>query len=132
MATWCKNIPTVIAFTGKNWCFHCKNIEPQLEKLRAIDGVSIHFAQFDVERGASDSFHDLFKISSYPTLMVYCPKVNKYFIVTARTAVEIEHFARDKVGSLTSESECELFAQYQSAPKECSFLNHTACGKLQL
>ncbi len=130
MANWCKDIPTVIAFTGKSWCGYCQVIEPELKKLQQMDGVSIHFMQFDIERGVRDELHQSFGVQSYPLLIVYCPKVDQYFVVTSRKAVDIEHFARDKVGKLTTLSECTNYKMWVVYPKRTLIDHKGKCGTL--
>ncbi len=131
MTSWCQDIPTVVVFSAA-WCGPCRNLKPELLKLAEVDGVDIHFQQYETDQGHENANHALFGIKQYPTLLVFCPKINKYFVVRHRTASEIVRFAR-KVGELERGSTYEGFEEWTHFPQINTFVDHHGkCGKLQL
>ena len=76
----CSDHPTLLAFTGVNWCPHCVVAQPQLNALKATADSTkgFHVQQFDkvlppqtdADKETDKIIRD-FDIKSFPTFLVY-------------------------------------------------------------
>ncbi len=115
--SWCDNKCTIMAFTAKAWCGPCIAMKDALKKIEQANGIRFHFKQFDdddmpafVSKKTNElvKTKQIFGVNSYPTLIVFNPKIDKYFLYKPntnstynyRSAEDIFEFAK-KVCELT-------------------------------
>lgn len=103
-AGWCKDKPTIVACTAREWCGHCKPLEAEWVKLKSVNGVDVHFTQCDDIDEACVNLNnkkltDALDIGSFPTILVFAPKEKKFYRYgERRDALSILHFAKEKMG----------------------------------
>jgi len=117
----CDTLPTIVAFTAKNWCGPCQRLEPELMKLK--DNLKFHFLQCDDSEVFGKQQMLEFGIGGFPTLMIYVPKINKFIICNKRDAISIGEYACKLQTDLTPESYIKLANVYSS---------HNPCGNVKL
>ena len=108
---WCDTLPTIVAFTARQWCPHCVVLEPEWKKLREVDGIHVHFLQCDASDDPIQELNncrltDAFNIQSFPTILIFSPDTKKFVVYSgARQADRMVHFARDKLQVTTKSAE---------------------------
>ncbi len=86
----CSDHPSVLAFTGINWCSHCVDAQPALDALKAESAKThlFHVQQFDwvlppmtqsEENKRAEKIMQQFEIKSFPTFLVY-DHIQKTFV----------------------------------------------------
>lgn len=70
----CDEHVTIVAFTGKEWCIRCKEIESEMQMLHARQGTQFHFRQMDTSDQKNLAVIEAFAIKSFPTILIYDPK----------------------------------------------------------
>ena len=82
----CVNCPSMMFFTAKQWCGHCKKIEPTLAnmlKLQRNKKLGFHVAQYDDSTAAGKIAIRNFNIKAFPTALVYIPRSDGTFSLQA-------------------------------------------------
>jgi len=78
----CGACPTIIAFTGKEWCDPCKAVEPEMKLLDKYQGCGKHhFKQFDhrlSHRDESTLMAECFGIETWPTYLIFDPQTRNF------------------------------------------------------
>lgn len=95
---WCKDKCSILAFTGRTWCGACRPLEPEWSKLKQVNGIDVHFCQFDTDDAAifeGKKMVDMFDIRSFPTILVFDPKRRKFYQIQGvpRQADKLIHCA---------------------------------------
>ncbi len=86
----CSDHPTILAFTGVNWCPHCVDAQPKLNTLKteAAQTKTFHVQQFDWvlppmkqsrEEKRAEHIIQQFSVRSFPTFLVY-DHIQKFFV----------------------------------------------------
>ena len=74
----CTKLPTVIAFVAPSWCGPCKRMMPSLDKLMKSEGTNYHVLEILDSDTSKNQFIDLFKVTGYPTIIIYFPLANQF------------------------------------------------------
>jgi thiol-disulfide isomerase/thioredoxin len=91
--------PTVVLHLATAWCLPCKRFAPQRialmsqnNKLNVVHNGMIDYRLY--EHGIDDVVQQSFKISSYPTILVFSPKHESFAKYNGdHTAAQISEFA---------------------------------------
>lgn len=96
----CGSCPTILMFTGENWCDPCRTFKPQVQKLlQTAQCGSHHAVQYDVKQTIAQDdqqamvafrYKELFGIEEFPTILIFQPQQRQFYNYTGvRSAVEL-------------------------------------------
>lgn len=101
----CNKLPTVVAFIAPSWCGPCKRLKPSLDNLMRSEGSNYHILEIIDSDPLKNQYIDLFKITGYPTVLIYFPEANKFVKFEGLKTDDVEsyksqidHFIRSNIG----------------------------------
>ncbi len=115
----CNKIPTIIAFTAKEWCHPCQLFEPTIEILKKKhDGINHHITQCDQSDDILGKYIESFSVGGFPTVMIYLPSKGKFVLYSGkRDETEIKKFIK-KISESTLEELEQQFKIWENVPHE--------------
>ncbi len=109
----CDTCPTIIAFTGMNWCAPCKVLHEDLSQLQVTQGCEqrYHLKQIDIDSDFDPETHSAklclaFGIDEWPTFILFNPHAFRFskYKGPRRTGRDLVHAAQLAMSSSSSSS----------------------------
>lgn len=129
----CKKIPTLVAFTAKEWCPPCQRFEPEIEKLKKHEGINFHFIQCDQSFPLLTKYINSFEIGGYPSVLVYLPHIDKFVeYKDLKESVKLEIFIKKISNMSFEELNKNQYEIWSKVPMDdIQFIDHgDSCAKL--
>lgn len=74
--------PTVVTFLASSWCGPCKKFGPVKDELLNLNNTIQNQVKFyfqNYEHDNHKNIHDAFGVQSYPTILVFNPRLEKWY-----------------------------------------------------